>query len=103
MILEEEAFSWNSVLSNKEYVEFLKELLGAAWTSVEMESYGFLRAVERVGPIYNTDGIVVRSISDYASFKSMSSEPYWRDLALKNMAIATRFVLQQGFPKVYGK
>ena len=102
IVQEEAAFSWSKVLSNGPYVKFLKEHIGGAWTSVEMESYGFLRAVEKIRPIYSSDGIVVRSISDFAQHKELSdSDPQWRELALRNMAIATRYIIQSSFSLVY--
>ena len=102
VVREEVSFSWSNVLSSEPYVNFLKDRIGAAWTSVEMESYGFLRAVEKVRAIYATDGIVVRSISDFATHKELTDkDPQWRSLALRNMAIATRFIIQEVFPIAY--
>ncbi|WP_323572190.1 MULTISPECIES: hypothetical protein [unclassified Rhizobium] len=102
VIHEEAAFSWNAVLSNEPYVRFLKKHIGNAWTSVEMESYGFLSAVERVKNIFHTDGLVIRAISDFAQHKDLSrSDPKWRKLGLANMAIATRCVIERAFSRVY--
>lgn len=102
VVNEEAAFCWNAVLSNEPYVRFLKDQINNAWTSVEMESYGFLRAVERVKDIFHTDGLVVRAISDFAQHKELSrSDTKWRQLGLSNMAIATRCLIERAFSKVY--
>lgn len=102
-VLAEETFCWEHVLSNKEYVKFLKGKIAGAWTTVDMESYGFLRAVAKLRESgFAVDGIVVRSVSDFAEFKELSdSDRKWRDLGLRNMAIATRYVIESVFHKVF--
>lgn len=103
VLLEESSFSWNKVLSNAAYVGYLKGQINNACTTVDMESYGFLKAILKLREAnYPTHGIVIRSVSDYAQFKELTdADPKWRNLALTNMAIATRFVIQNVFDKVF--
>lgn len=100
---EEESFCWDKVISSKAYSEFLKGKYFRAAQFVEMESYGFLRSVKGMQEAgYATQGIVVRSISDYATDKYLTDgDSRWRDLAKENMAIATYRLITTTFPKVY--
>jgi len=102
----EEIFCWDKVLSNTAYVTYLRKELGNAASAVDMESYGFLRTINKlneVDPRSVTDGIVVRAISDYAEYKDLSDDNdlRWRNLAKRNMAIATRYIIQNLFDRVY--
>lgn len=108
---EEYSFSWDKVLSHGQYIELIRPLLGNSATIVDMESYGFLSAIEKLrggasesisAKPYATHGIVIRSVSDYAEHKELSDEdPKWRELGLKNMAIATRYVIQEVFSQAF--
>lgn len=107
-IREETAFSWGKVLSNASYIERIKGILGNSCTTVDMESFGFLRAVHRLRDEsfglggYSSHPIVVRAVSDYAQFKDLSdANPIWRSLGLQNMAIATRYIVQNLYCKVF--
>jgi nucleoside phosphorylase len=97
--MEETSFSWEKVISSNSYVKFLRTQVGRAPTCVDMESYGFLKAVnalyERPGAI----GLIVRGISDYAQDKITSDgETKWRDLAKRNAAKVARMLIQEVYP-----
>ena len=103
---DEGAFSWDKVLSNSGYVKYLRQIIGNSATTVDMESFGFLKALKmcssREGLDISTRGMIVRSVSDFAEFKDLTkSDKCWRELGLDNMAIATRFAVQTAFPKVF--
>lgn len=109
---EEYSFCWDKVLSNQKYIDAVRSLLGNTATIVDMESYGFLSALEKLRGSakgtnnslkrYATNGIIIRSVSDYAEYKDLSdSDPKWRDLGLSNMAIATRYVIEKVFGSVF--
>ena len=106
VLTEEEAFSWDKVLSNSGYVTYLRGVMHNAATTVDMESFGFLRALDQCTKSQDlavtTRGMVVRAVSDFAEFKELSrGDERWRNLGLQNMAIATRFVVQHAFARVF--
>jgi nucleoside phosphorylase len=102
---EEFSFSWDKVLSNKDYIDYIRPLIGNSCTVVDMESYGFLSAVHKLRSAvrgYTSEAVVIRAVSDFAEHKELSDQDArWRTLGLRNMAIATRYVIQEVYGRVF--
>lgn len=99
---EETSFSWDKVISSNEYVSHLNNTSEKMNCAVDMESFGFLKAVNNMQHNWPVSGLVVRSISDYAQFKNVCDKhPQLRKLALCNAAIAVRTIIQSTYADIY--
>jgi nucleoside phosphorylase len=103
ILTDEESFSWDKVLSSKRFIADVVHAYVPSASIVDMESYGFLRAVASMQKTYTTNGIVVRAVSDYAFAKELTDgDLQWRNLAKRNMAITVRRLIETAIPEMLG-
>lgn len=95
-------FSWDMVLASGRYRDLLVKQLDRKTTAVDMESFGFLSALEQFSapptskPI---SGLIVRGISDVCGDKSGSQEEGRNALATRNAARVACHIVRDGYLK----
>jgi nucleoside phosphorylase len=91
-------FSWDMVLDSSHYRDHLRAELDRKVYSVDMESFGFLAAIEQFQekPYNRTvSGIVIRGISDVCGDKATSYNDGRNALAMRNASVvASELVLR---------
>ena len=91
-------FSWDMVLDSSHYRDHLRAELDRKVFAVDMESFGFLAAIEQFQekPYNRTvSGIVVRGISDVCGDKATSDDDGRNALAMRNASVvASELVLR---------
>ena len=96
-------FSCGMVVDSISYREMINRLTRRSMrktAAIDMESYGFFRAIEAARDMdvkYNCSGLMIRGISDYAGRKreTESRPDGWKDKAVRNAAIVTGALMKK--------
>lgn len=104
---DEDIFTCGMVVDSVSYREFAKRVAAITdrkLTLIDMESYGFLYAIEQLRGNHNgstAEGVMVRGVSDYAGRKRLSEElpQGWKDVSVENAARVVVDMINEIFPK----
>ena len=93
-------FSWDMVLGSEHYRSLLERQINSKAFAVDMESYGFLSAVEQfqAPPVERAiSSIVVRGISDICGDKRSSGSDGRNEVATENAAHVACRIIRDGY------
>lgn len=87
------------VVDSENYKEFLRSKVGRKARTIDMESFGFFKAIKQLhdsGAGENTDGIMIRGISDYGGRKEETEiSANWKTVSMINAAMVACDLIKQ--------